>query len=220
MNCCSRAYAFVVVLELMLPQVEIKSNNEIFRAIDDAYSDRQQTVFAMQTNDPPNLALRRFAEYFINPTMSQANLLHGRRLVDVKFREGSSYESVRRNQILASMFKPGHPALKFSSGNLKTLHEVDDDDKLLFYLHRFIRRHYSAHRMYLCVKSHVSLSSLQVCLAIDFHNFLIFPYFQFVFQLKSFHSFVLPFLRLSLLIYFIELGHRKLSTHLEHKQIS
>lgn len=83
-------------------------------------------------------------------------------------------DSCRKEQLLASFAQREHPASKFIWGNIKTLRDDIADDKLYQELHRYRKRHYSAHRMTLAVQ-----------VIIDFlHVHFIFFYFTFVEQAK------------------------------------
>ena len=58
----------------------------------------------------------------------------------------------RKEQLFCSFAKPNHPATKFTWGNLVTLRDSVEDDKLYEELHKFRQRHYSAHRMTLAIQ--------------------------------------------------------------------
>lgn len=64
----------------------------------------------------------------------------------------------RKEQLFCSFARPGHPATKFSWGNLLTLRDNVMDAKLYEELHKFRERHYSAHRMKLAVQVSAELT--------------------------------------------------------------
>lgn len=61
----------------------------------------------------------------------------------------------RKEQLFSSFAKPDHPATKFSWGNLVTLRDNIEDDKLYEQLHKFREYHYSAHRMTLSIQVNI-----------------------------------------------------------------
>jgi len=66
--------------------------------------------------------------------------------------------------LLASLALPGHPGGIFTWGNLETLKDNIDDNTLYEKVHEFRLRHYSAHRMYLCIQARLPLDTLEVSL--------------------------------------------------------
>lgn len=61
-------------------------------------------------------------------------------------------DSNRKEQLFCSLARSNHPAKKFPWGNLTTLRDNIDEDKLYSELHEFRKRHYSAHRMTIAVQ--------------------------------------------------------------------
>lgn len=70
-------------------------------------------------------------------------------------------DSYRKEQLLASFSQPNSPVNKFLWGNLITLRDNIDDDKLYDMVHDFRKRHYSAHRMTLAIQARLPLSALE-----------------------------------------------------------
>lgn len=107
-------------------------------------------------------ALDRFSNLFKAPLLLKDSMIREREAVDSEYSAKKNGEASRRHQILALLSQAEHPFRKFICGNLKTLKENVDDDVLFSKVHDFHRRHYSAHRMYVCVQSKQSLDGLQV----------------------------------------------------------
>lgn len=89
--------------------------------------------------------------YFLK-SRSRTNLLII--IFSTEFAISAPSDSNRKDQLLSSLFPPGHPARTFTWGNLKSLREDlnNDDEKLHLAAHEFRKRHYSAHRMTLAVQ--------------------------------------------------------------------
>lgn len=71
-------------------------------------------------------------------------------------------DSERKDQLFISLADKNSPASKFAWGNIKTLKDDVDEDKLYAELHKFRIRHYSAHRMTLAVQVLLHLSIIQI----------------------------------------------------------
>jgi len=82
--------------------------------------------------------------------------------VDSEFKLKINNESARKNQVVASFGNPQHPSSVFGWGNLKTLKDTIDDDRLYEQVHEFRKRHYSAHRMALVIQARLPLEVLEV----------------------------------------------------------
>jgi len=70
----------------------------------------------------------------------------------IEFQLALPCDENRKEQLFSSFARTGHPANKFIWGNLITLRDNVDDDKLYEELHKFRKRHYSAHRMKLAIQ--------------------------------------------------------------------
>lgn len=131
---------------------------------DNADTDYEETSFYFETREEfLDGALDRFSYLFKAPLMLKDAMTREREAVESEFASKKSGEDVRREQLLSSLGHKSHPANSFAWGNLKTLKENIDDDTLYEKVHEFRKRHYSAHRMYLCLQSRQSLDDLQVC---------------------------------------------------------
>lgn len=62
------------------------------------------------------------------------------------------HDQYRKEELFCTFALPNHPVNKFKWGNLVTLRDNVEDEKLYEELHKFRKRHYSAHRMKLAVQ--------------------------------------------------------------------
>lgn len=79
-------------------------------------------------------------------------------------------DTSRKEQLMGSLAKQGHPAKKFLWGNMKTLRDDIDDEVLYRRVHEFHKRHYSAHRMTLAVQARLTLDTLHAWVDECFSN--------------------------------------------------
>ncbi|XP_011881239.1 PREDICTED: nardilysin isoform X2 [Vollenhovia emeryi] len=106
-------------------------------------------------------ALDRFAQFFIKPLMKKDAITREREAVESEFQLALPCDENRKEQLFSSFARTGHPANKFIWGNLVTLRDNVDDDKLYEELHKFRERHYSAHRMTLAIQARLPLDVLE-----------------------------------------------------------
>lgn len=129
---------------------------------DNAATDFEDTSYYFEVREEClDGAMDRFSQFFKAPLMLKEAMQRERQAVESEFAQKMNGEGVRRDQLIASLGQPDHPSSIFSWGNLKTLKENIDDESLYQKVHEFRRRHYSAHRMYLCLQSRFSLDDLQ-----------------------------------------------------------
>lgn len=114
-------------------------------------------------------ALDRFSQMFKAPLITKDAMHRERNAIDAEFSLSSSNDTARSRQVLYSLGSENHPARQFSWGNSKTLIENVDENTLHQKVHDFRKRHYSAHRMCLCLKAATPLDSLQVSAACETH---------------------------------------------------
>ncbi|KMQ86607.1 nardilysin-like isoform x1 protein [Lasius niger] len=105
--------------------------------------------------------LDRFAQFFIKPLMKKDAITREREAVESEFQLAVLNDNNRKNQLISSFARAGHPVSKFTWGNLITLRDNVDDDKLYTELHKFRKRHYSGHRMKLAIQATLSLDILE-----------------------------------------------------------
>lgn len=105
--------------------------------------------------------LDRFAQFFIAPLLDKEAMTRERQAVDSEFQMATVSDWCRREQLFVSLAKDDSPVNTFTYGNLKTLKDNIEDDKLHQAVHEFRERHYSAHRMTLAVQTRLSMQNIQ-----------------------------------------------------------
>ncbi|XP_012524901.1 nardilysin isoform X2 [Monomorium pharaonis] len=127
-----------------------------------ASTDCEHTTFYFDIQEKHLLsALDRFAQFFIKPLMKKDAITREREAVESEFQLALPCDDNRKEQLFSSFARTGHPANKFIWGNLITLRDNVDDDKLYEELHKFRERHYSAHRMKLAIQARLPLDTLE-----------------------------------------------------------
>ncbi|XP_071572686.1 nardilysin [Temnothorax nylanderi] len=127
-----------------------------------ASTDCEHTTFYFDIQEKHLLsALDRFAQFFIKPLMKKDAITREREAVESEFQLALPCDDNRKEQLFSSFAQTGHPANKFIWGNLVTLRDNVDDDKLYEELHKFRERHYSAHRMKLSIQARLPLDTLE-----------------------------------------------------------
>lgn len=130
---------------------------------DNAETDCEETFFYFEVSEKYlGGALDRFANFFKKPLMLKECMTRERQAVESEFQSKKHKNDVRREQLLASLGNPDHPSSIFGWGNLKTLRDNISDDELHSRVHEFQKRHYSAHRMYVCIQARLPLDTIQV----------------------------------------------------------
>jgi nardilysin len=104
-------------------------------------------------------ALDRFSNLFASPLMLRDAMEREMEAVESEFQNNINNDSSRVMQLIAS--KAEGVAGTFTWGNLKTLKENVDGDKLYQSAHDFRKKFYAANNMYLCIESAESLDDLQ-----------------------------------------------------------
>lgn len=105
-------------------------------------------------------ALDRFAQSFIVPLFSQAQVERHRETVNGEYLAQAHDDSQRIKDVYRDLINPAHPLAKLDVGNLATLADHEDypvrDDLINFY-----RQYYVAERMTLVMLGRESLNDLQ-----------------------------------------------------------
>ncbi|XP_011685956.1 PREDICTED: nardilysin-like [Wasmannia auropunctata] len=128
-----------------------------------ASTDCEHTTFYFDIQEKHLLsALDRFAQFFIKPLMKKDAITREREAVESEFQLALPCDENRKEQLFSSFARTGHPANKFIWGNLITLRDNVNDDKLYEELHKFRERHYSAHRMKLAIQARLPLDTLEM----------------------------------------------------------
>ncbi|XP_045503200.1 nardilysin-like [Colias croceus] len=130
---------------------------------DNASTDCEVTTFYFEISEKhlPQ-AMDMFSQFFVSPLMLKEAMQREREAIESEFAIAKPSDSNRKDQLLSSMFPPGHPARTFTWGNLRSLKEdIPGDEQLYRAAHEFRRRHYSAHRMTVAVQARMELSALE-----------------------------------------------------------
>ncbi|XP_066480486.1 nardilysin-like [Tiliqua scincoides] len=131
---------------------------------DNATTDTEQTVFHFDIQKKYfKEALDRWAQFFIHPLMIKDAIGREVEAIDSEFQISRPSDANRRELVLGSLAKPGHPLRKFFWGNADTLKYQPAKNKIDVYarLRNFWIRHYSAHYMNLVIQSRETLDTLQ-----------------------------------------------------------
>jgi len=127
---------------------------------DNAQTECEYTMFYFDVvEDFLEGAIDRFAQLFISPLMLRDSMEREMLAVESEFQNSISDDDCRIQQLIASLAV--NPISTFTWGNLKTLKEGVSNDVLYAAVHAFVKKHYVASRMYLCVESSQSLDQLQ-----------------------------------------------------------
>lgn len=130
---------------------------------DNADTDFEETSFYFEVSEHClDEVFDRFASLFKAPLMLKEAMTREREAVHSEFLSKMQGDDVRREQLLASLMHETHPGSIFAWGNLTTLKEQITDDLLFERVHAFRKRHYSAHRMYMCIQARLPLDTIQV----------------------------------------------------------
>lgn len=129
---------------------------------DNAVTDLEETTFYFEIDEEYlDGALDRFSNLFTEPLMLRDSISREREAVESEFQTNINSFSSMREQLLGSLGQDDHPCSSFSWGNLRTLKDNVTEDELYDILHKFQKRHYSAHRMTFAVQARMSLDELE-----------------------------------------------------------
>ncbi|XP_034278073.1 nardilysin-like [Pantherophis guttatus] len=131
---------------------------------DNASTDTERTIFQFDIQKKYfKDALERWAQFFIHPLMIKDAIDREVEAVDSEYQIAKPSDANRRELLLGSLAKPGHPMRKFFWGNAETLKYAPKKKGIDTYarLRDFRKRYYSAHYMNLVVQSRETLDTLQ-----------------------------------------------------------
>ncbi|XP_060100309.1 nardilysin-like [Heteronotia binoei] len=131
---------------------------------DNASTDTERTVFQFDIQKKYfKEGLDRWAQFFIHPLMIKDAIHREVEAVDSEYQIAKPVDDNRRELLLGSLAKPGHPVRKFFWGNAETLKHLPLKHKINTYgrLRDFWKRHYSSHYMNLVVQSRETLDTLE-----------------------------------------------------------
>uniref|UniRef100_A0A8C4Y5B3 Nardilysin n=1 Tax=Gopherus evgoodei TaxID=1825980 RepID=A0A8C4Y5B3_9SAUR len=123
-----------------------------------ASTDCERTVFQFDIQQKYfKEALDRWAQFFIHPLMIRDAIDREVEAVDSEYQLARPSDANRRELLLGSLARPGHPMKKFFWGNAETLkHEPKKSNTDIYSrLRDFWQHYYSAHYMNLVVQSKV-----------------------------------------------------------------
>ncbi|KAK2169696.1 hypothetical protein NP493_1179g00008 [Ridgeia piscesae] len=129
-----------------------------------AYTECESTVFYFDIQQKNfREALDRFANFFIKPLLKRDSMEREILAVDSEFEMNLQSDNHRKEQLMASMAKAGHPMNKFMWGNKYTLNEMPLQNNIDIHsrLKRFHRVMYGARFMTLAVQARETLDTLQ-----------------------------------------------------------
>lgn len=133
------------------------SNNGGFN---NAHTECEYTLFQFEiVDDHLSKAMDIFSQLFISPLMLREGMQREMQAVESEFQNNLNDDDCRIQQLCASL--ANGPASTFTWGNIKTLKDRIDNEKLYELVHEFRKKFYIANRMYLCVESKMSLDELQ-----------------------------------------------------------
>uniref|UniRef100_A0A8C3F765 Nardilysin n=1 Tax=Chrysemys picta bellii TaxID=8478 RepID=A0A8C3F765_CHRPI len=125
---------------------------------DNASTDCERTVFHFDIQQKYfKEALDRWAQFFIHPLMIRDAIDREVEAVDSEYQLARPSDANRRELLLGSLARPGHPMKKFFWGNAETLkHEPKKSNTDIYTrLRDFWQHYYSAHYMNVVVQSKV-----------------------------------------------------------------
>uniref|UniRef100_A0A8C5SNM8 Nardilysin n=1 Tax=Laticauda laticaudata TaxID=8630 RepID=A0A8C5SNM8_LATLA len=131
---------------------------------DNASTDTERTIFQFDIQKKYfKEALERWAQFFIHPLMIKDAIDREVEAVDSEYQIAKPSDANRRELLLGSLAKLGHPMRKFFWGNAETLKYAPKKKGIDTYarLRDFRKRYYSAHYMNLVVQSRETLDTLQ-----------------------------------------------------------
>ncbi len=108
-------------------------------------------------------ALDRLAQFFIAPLFTPEFTQRELNAVNSENQKNLENDGWRSYQLHNTLYRPGHPANHFSTGNRETLGGTTHDELLAFY-----RTHYSADRMALVAMGKASLDQLEAWVRTSF----------------------------------------------------
>jgi insulysin len=131
----------------------LKSNG----GYNNAYTAGDRTNFHLEIrHEALEGALDRFSQFFIAPLFSPKFTEREMNAVNSENQKNLENDLWREYQLHNTLYRPGHPANHFSTGNRDTLGGTTRDELLAFY-----RTHYSAANMTLALTGKASLDQLE-----------------------------------------------------------
>lgn len=137
---------------------EYSSYLRTYGGYSNAYTASDHTNYQFQVlPDGFEGAIDRFAQFFISPLFTEEYTAREVNAVNSEHQKNIMSDRWRQYRITSQFVRDGHPAKKFSTGNLETLGNITRDELIEFY-----NNHYSANRMGLALLSTHSLDEMEV----------------------------------------------------------
>lgn len=122
-----------------------------------AYTARSHTNYHFEIrHEAFEGAIDRFSQFFIAPLFTPEFTEREINAVNSENQKNLENDMWRQYQLANSLYRPEHPANRFSTGSRETLGGVTQEEMLDFY-----RRHYSANQMTLALTGRASLDELE-----------------------------------------------------------
>lgn len=131
---------------------------------DNAHTESEYTVFYFEVPEEHlDSSMDYFSALLKAPLMHKEAMTRERDAVESEFQQALNEDEIRFDQLLASLANNGYPHGSFAWGNLVSLKKSFEnaDDKLYENVHEFCKRHYSAHRMHVCVQARLPIDELE-----------------------------------------------------------
>ena len=128
-----------------------------------AYTNSEDTSYYFEvTQEHLESSLDYFAAQLKEPLMLKQAVEREREAIESEFQIQSKSDGIRVYQLLHSLATNDYPHDNFIWGNLKSLKDdIESEEDLLENMHRFYKRHYSAHRMCVCMQAPLTLNELE-----------------------------------------------------------
>uniref|UniRef100_A0A1I8PFT7 Nardilysin n=1 Tax=Stomoxys calcitrans TaxID=35570 RepID=A0A1I8PFT7_STOCA len=138
---------------------------------DNANTECEETLFYFEVSEEHlDTSMDYFTALLKAPLMMKEAMAREREAVESEFQQTLHDDEARRDQLLASLANPNYPHSTFPWGNLKSLKENIDDEVLHNELHEFCKRHYSGHRMRVCVQARLPIDELEALVVKHFSD--------------------------------------------------
>lgn len=125
--------------------------------------DNEKTTFSFRASEKKfDETLARYANLLKSPLDRREYYRIAQNWEEFVHKLNSNAWEHGEEKLLSLLGNPGHPSCNFKWGIMKALNEKMDDDAFYQRIEEFRSRHYSAHRISLCLQTHLSLDEMQV----------------------------------------------------------
>lgn len=131
----------------------------------------EETVYCFEMAEKHlDARLENFTALLKHPLLLKEALVRELNAFELKFQKARHKDESRRYQLLTDLINNNFPHNIFSLGRLKSLKDELNEDELCKMLYEFRGRHYSAHRMHLCLQSGLSIDEMEALVIKHFSN--------------------------------------------------